>query len=404
MKYLTIILMGSGLLLGFVLFPEKALGQPKRGFAMNLKKFPLTDFYDTPRDFSESGQPGDLIRSEKFDGYAVPIGVKATRILYATKTSAGNLAVSSGVVLVPPGETPKDGWPVIAWAHGTSGADRKCAISRTAMGFAMYRVLNAHLKNGYAIVATDYAGLGSDSEVAYMDRIGNAWDVIYSVKAAKKAVGSLGPRWIAMGHSAGAHAVRGVAELQADIDDPAYLGIISMSGLQNSRDPMVNIAKTAPQLAFFILHSVKSRYPEFDYADVVTEKGLVLFEQVKTRCQGPGFGRPGPSPLTGAEALKEDWDLNPYVDRYFKMDESNQERYKGPALVLIGENEKDYTLKNDPAVAKRMCEQGVDVLFRIIPDADHVSLLGKSIDEQVGWIADRFAGREVISNCESLLK
>ena len=404
MKYLKYRLLTVSFLVGLMLCSGITFAQPKKGFPMNLKKFPLTDFYNTSSTFAKNGKPGDLIRSEKFDGYVVPPGVTATRILYGTKTSKGDVAVSSGVVLIPPGEAPKGGWPVIAWAHGTSGANRKCAISLTAMGFAMYRIPNAHLKNGYAVVATDYAGLGSDSAVAYMDRIGNAWDVIYSVKAAQKAVPSLGRRWLAIGHSAGAHTMGGVAELQADINDPSYLGIVSLSGLGNARDPMVFISKDNPVLAFFICVSVKARYPAFEYTDVLTDKGLELFEQVKSKCQGPGFGPPGPSPIKGSEALKKDWDLNPYIDKYFKMDESGQERYKGPALVLIGEMETPHTMKNDPAVAKRMCQQEVDVLLKIISGANHVSLLGLAIEDQTKWIADRFAGKEYPCNCETILK
>ena len=375
------------------------------GTAESRELFPLTDFYDTPESFAATGKPGDLIRSMEFDGYVLPQGAKATRILYGSTNSQGGLVTSSGVVLVPPGEAPKTGWPVIAWAHGTSGVNRTCAPSLTAENFANPWVgPNTYIKRGYAVVAVDYAGLGSDSPIAYMDRIANAWDVINSVKAAQKAVPSLGRRWIAVGHSAGAHTMRGVAELQTDINDPSYLGFVSMSGLGNARDPMVFISKMAPQLAFFIIISVKARYPDFDYADVLTEKGLELFEQEKARCQGPGFGPPEPSPLKGSEALKKDWDRNPYIDKYFKMDESGQERYRGPALVLIGDKETPHTMKNDPAVAKRMCQQGVDVLFEIIPDAEHVTLLGKSIKEQVDWIADRFAGREIPNNCETILK
>jgi acetyl esterase/lipase len=374
------------------------------GTAESRELFPLTDFYDTPESFAVTGKPGDLIRSMKFDGYQLPQGAKATRILYGSKDSQGDLTVSSGVVLVPPGEAPEGGWPVVAWAHGTSGVNRTCAPALTAECFANYRVPNKYINTGYAVVATDYAGLGSDSPVAYMDRISNAWDVIHSVKAAQKAVPSLGRRWIAVGHSAGAHTMGGVAQLQADINDPSYLGIISLSGLGNARDPMVFISRNNPVLAFFICISVKARYPDFDYADVITDKGLELFEQVKTRCSGPGFGRPKPSPIKGPEALKKDWHLNPYIDKYFKMDESGQERYKGPALVLIGEKETPHTMKNDPAVAKRMCQQGADVLLKIIPDARHGSLLGKSIKDQMKWIADRFAGREIANNCETLGK
>ena len=370
--------------------------------AESKQLFPLTDFYDTPESFAATGKPGDLIRSEEFDGYVIPQGAKATRILYGSKDSQGDLVVSSGVVLVPPGEPPEGGWPVIAWAHGTSGAGRTCAPSLTAECFANYRVINKYIDRGYSVVATDYAGLGSDSPLAYMDRIGNAWDVINSVKAAQKAVSSLGKKWLAVGHSAGAHAMGGVAELQAEIKDPSYLGLVSMSGLGNARDPMVFISKMAPQLAFFVCISVKARYPDFDYADVITEKGLELFEQVKGRCQGPGFGRPGPSPLKGSEALKKDWDRNSYIDKYFKMDESEQEKFRGPALVVIGDMETPHTMKNDPAVAKRMCQQGQDVQFTMIPGGNHFNLLHKSFDVQMKWIADRFAGRKIPNNCETI--
>ena len=375
------------------------------GTAESRELFPLTDFYDTPESFAATGKPGDLIRSMEFDGYVLPQGAKATRILYGSTNSQGGLVTSSGVVLVPQGEAPESGWPVIAWAHGTSGVNRTCAPSLTAENFANPWVgPNTYIERGYAVVAVDYAGLGSDSPIAYMDRIANAWDVINSVKAAQKAVPSLDRRWIAIGHSAGAHAMRGVAELQAEINDPSYLGIVSLSGLGNGRDPMVFISRMAPQLAFFICISVKARYPDFNYADVLTDKGLELFEQVKARCQGPGFGRPRPSPIKGSEALKKDWDRNPYIDKYFKMDESGQEKYRGPALVLIGDKETPHTMKNDPAVAKRMCQQGQDVQFTMIPGGNHFNLLHKSLEVQMKWIADRFAGREIPNNCETILK
>jgi len=71
---------------------------------------------------------------------------------------------------------------------------------------------------------------------------------------------------------------------------------------------------------------------------------------------------------------------------------------------LIGEMETPHTMKNDPAVAKRMCQREVDVLLKIIPGANHVSLLGLAIEDQTKWIADRFAGKEYPCNCETILK
>jgi len=115
MEYLKYRMLTVSFLVGLMLCPGITFAQPKKGFPMNLKKFPLTDFYNTSSTFAKNGKPGDLIRSEKFDGYVVSPGVEATRILYGTKTSKGDVAVSSGVVLVPPGDAPKGGWPVIAY-------------------------------------------------------------------------------------------------------------------------------------------------------------------------------------------------------------------------------------------------------------------------------------------------
>jgi hypothetical protein len=61
-------------------------------------------------------------------------------------------------------------------------------------------------------------------------------------------------------------------------------------------------------------------------------------------------------------------------------------------------------MKNDPAVAKRMFQQGQDVQFTMIPGGNHFNLLHKSLEVQMKWIADRFAGREIPNNCETILK
>ena len=52
---------------------------------------------------------------------------------------------------------------------------------------------------GYAVVATDYYGLGADSGKPVLDMQSNALDVMYSVLAARAAVKEIGPKWIAVG-------------------------------------------------------------------------------------------------------------------------------------------------------------------------------------------------------------
>src|SRR5262249_14851371 len=88
---------------------------------------------------------------------------------------------------------------------------------------------------GYAVVAPDYAGLGTNVPHQYLAAPAQAQDVINAVPAAREAVKKLGgqcqlgDRWIAIGHSQGAGAVLRVAELQSKLKDPNYVGAIALA-------------------------------------------------------------------------------------------------------------------------------------------------------------------------------
>ena len=93
---------------------------------------------------------------------------------------------------------PAGGWPVIAWAHETTGVSRQCAPSLMRnVGHGPF--LSMYVNLGYAIVATDYTGLGTNFRNAFMDAQSNATDVIGSVSAARAAVPQLGAKWIVVG-------------------------------------------------------------------------------------------------------------------------------------------------------------------------------------------------------------
>src|ERR1700731_492473 len=177
------------------------------------RALPPTSFYESPSR-ATGGDPGSLIRSEPAQDYSLPAGVTATRILYHTRTSAGEDAISSGVVLVPYGTPPTGGWPVIAWSHGTSGVAQSCAPSRMRSLFYNWEGLYEYVMLGYAVVATDYAGLGTEGRHAYLDMSSNAADVVNSVPAAHAAVPDLSQKWLVVGHSQGGLASLGGAGLE----------------------------------------------------------------------------------------------------------------------------------------------------------------------------------------------
>ena len=171
---------------------------------------PRTALYDAPKSLAGS-RPGDLLKQEKFAGYLVPKGASAVRILYHSLDADQHDVVTSGVVLIPAGTAPVGGWPVIAWAHGTSGVARMCAPSLQKDVYYGEEGLMPMVRAGFAVVASDYHGLGTYGQHQYVNKLAQTNDVIYSIPAARKAVPALGKKWVVDGHSQGGLAAWGVA-------------------------------------------------------------------------------------------------------------------------------------------------------------------------------------------------
>ena len=120
------------------------------------------------------------------------------------------------------------------------------------------------------------------------------------------------------------------------------------------------------------------------------------------------MGSPSHAPRFSTQAWKHFRLLSPPIQRCparAKVQiQTKQEKYKGPVLVNNGEKESPPTLANDIEATKRMCrQQGLKVQFKVIPGANHFNLQSASIEDQMDWIADRFAGRKIPSNCETIL-
>ena len=99
----------------------------------------------------------------------------AWQVLYhSTDLSDRDIAVSA-LVLLPQGTQPATGWPVIAWAHGTSGLADQCAPS-IAPGLAhdptAVKEVRALVARGWAVVASDYPGLGTPGRAHVSHRRG----------------------------------------------------------------------------------------------------------------------------------------------------------------------------------------------------------------------------------------
>ncbi len=355
---------------------------------------PLTSFYDTPHPLPP-GKAGELIRSEPIDQYNLPYELSALRILYHSRTANGEDVAVSAAVLIPDGKPPANGWPVIAYAHEFRGAARQCAPSLLKnLGVGPLLAMYANL--GYAVVATDYAGLGADSGKPVLDMQSNALDVIYSVPAARAAVPQIGPKWIALGPFQGALAAVGVAE--SDVHDPNYLGSVVTSGLADAQPSYERFAQGSSSsnrrlLVLVFASTVKALHPEFQVSDMLQDKALPAYQRLGQTCGGET------EPEFTSAMLKPGWENNQFVKDFFSRNTPGQELAHGSLLVISGEAAPVIPGEMSAKTVARMCKQGDRILFLRYPGVDASGVMGASVADQLSWIKARFAGYAAPSNC-----
>jgi hypothetical protein len=148
------------------------------------------DFYETAANFSGS-KPGDLLKLQPLDPATLLINARTTvyRIQYTSRDLDGSPVPATGFITLPYAPTKQDSstYPVVAYAHGTSVIYRGCAPSNSPnlYDYSSWQLLVAR---GYAVVATDYAGLGNNYTLhKYVSYPAQVDDIYFSMSAARQA-------------------------------------------------------------------------------------------------------------------------------------------------------------------------------------------------------------------------
>ena len=118
------------------------------------------------------------------------------------------------LVFTPKGTPPVGGWPIVVWAHGTTGAADKCAPSRLALDGPEKALVMGLVERGYAVIAPDYEGLGNDNVPhPYLHLESAAKSILSAISEAQKQYGGLLAKdWGVIGWSQGGHAALAAAE------------------------------------------------------------------------------------------------------------------------------------------------------------------------------------------------
>src|SRR3954452_19856837 len=83
---------------------------------------PSGNAFYTPPSKLPGKTHGDVIWARKLTGQPALAQASSNRLgLYRSTGIDGKPVAVSGTVSLPKGKAPKGGWPVVTWAHGTTG-------------------------------------------------------------------------------------------------------------------------------------------------------------------------------------------------------------------------------------------------------------------------------------------
>lgn len=264
------------------------------------------EFYSPAADLVP-GEHGSVIRSRPLTGDPALPGARNYLVLYRSVDMQGAPVAVSGTLAVPEGEPPAGGWPLISWAHGTTGTADVCAPSRdTDPSFpahdytALARDVQARwIAAGYAVAQTDYQGLGTPGAHGYLIGEAEQRAVADMATAARVVAPEVGTRWVAMGHSQGGQAaifanarsqewapgmrlLGSVAMAPASHLGPVVrgLGVIGHAGIAADRIPAGSVAF----LPLFI-RGAETVAP-IDPSTFLAPQALSMLGQADDRCVG----------------------------------------------------------------------------------------------------------------------
>lgn len=376
---------------------------------------PRPPFYEPPPTLP--ARNGDIVRSEPSSFFLDPLkAIKADaavhRIMYRSTNRAGQATAVTGTVLVPRGPWIGLGQrPIVGYAVGTQGLGDQCAPSRQLAAGSEYEgiFISGLLARGYAVVVTDYVGLGTPGLHTYMARVDQGNAVLDSVRAAQRLPGtglpSAGPVAL-VGYSQGGGAAASAAELQ-----PTYAPELKVKGVVAGAPPAdldlvadkIDGTLYAPFLAYAVL-GVSSSYG-IDPAPLLNDRGKAVMADVQNQCL---FESLAEYPFTQTSTLTLDGRrlgqtlADPPFNTIVDQQRLGTIRPNVPVLITHSRLDDVIPYESGRNLAERWCAKGANVRLSSSITPTHIGAAVGSYPEQFLFLEARFAGIPQLSNCWTL--
>ncbi|MGC4933003.1 alpha/beta hydrolase family protein [Gordonia sp. DT30] len=241
-------------------------------------------------------QAGSVYANRQLPGSRLVAGARAGNLFtYWSAGADGDRHLSTGTLYLPTPSAPAGGYPLVVWAHGSRGLADGCAPTLHPTDTDVDQ-LRTWLGRGYAVVTTDYTGLGTSGTPQYYDVDTTAHNIVDAVRAGHDLSDQLSGKWAVVGEGQGGSAAIALArtapELQgANLD---YRGSAATSipaefaTLLTDLGPTTSI--TAPSGwvsdALYTLAAIDSAHPDLGLGGYLTDTGRSWIAKARNLCVG----------------------------------------------------------------------------------------------------------------------
>ena len=322
-----------------------------------VSSLPTTVYFD-PTAFTPGASPEARIR----------VAGTARRVVYCSRDDRGRRVAVSSTVIAPRSKWSGPGvQPLLTYGHATVGLGDQCAASkRLSTGRDVdAALLNQFLLDGYAVVVTDYVGLGTPGAHPYLMRRSQGRAVLDAARAAQRVqelnVPDDGPV-LAAGFSQGGRATADALELHASYASELDLKGAFAVGLPGDLASLVrHLDGVHDGLLFNVINGLHAAYPEARVLGILNTAGRQRAARAAGECRGEPHQRT--NTLT-----KDGRSLGDNLVRRFApllaAQRVGQARPGAPVLQMHSTQDELVPFAPARASAQRWCNLGGDVRFQ----------------------------------------